>query len=111
MVTLCRQYQKAAICARILKRNSHQPLNELGEDNLAGHRLRGLDDARHIELLDRLANGRSGRMSFRSSQLRIKPVELFDFAVGAPAEITIPSVPETGVGKCLDTARTVEPGG
>ena len=40
--------------------------------------------------------------------MRIKPIELPHFAVGAPAEIAVPRVPYIGVGNALDAARRVE---
>src|SRR6202048_569161 len=56
-------------------------------------------------------NGRGGTVSLWSGQLRIEPIKLPHLAVGAPAEITVPGVPEIGVGECLEAARVVEPRG
>ncbi len=40
--------------------------------------------------------------------MRIKPIELPHLAVGAPAQITIPGVPEIGVGNALEAACRIE---
>src|SRR5258705_11532106 len=41
----------------------------------------------------------------------MKPIELPHLAVRAPAEITVPGVPEIGIGEGFETARRVEPRG
>src|SRR5260221_13789701 len=43
--------------------------------------------------------------------MRIKPIELPHLAIGSPAEITGPRVPEIGVGDGFETACRVEPRG
>ena len=73
--------------------------------------MRGFDDARYIELPGRGANCVRGTVSLQSGQTRIKPIELPDLAIGAPAEITGPGVPEIGVGDGLEAARRIEPRG
>jgi hypothetical protein len=62
-------------------------------------------------MLDRGANGRCGTVSLWSGQLRIEPIKLPHLAVGAPAEITVPRVPEISVADSLEAARVVEPRG
>jgi hypothetical protein len=71
MVVLRRQHQKAAIRTCVLQRDRHQPFDQLGQDDFAGHGLRSFDDAGYIEVLDRRANGRRGKMPFRSGQMWI----------------------------------------
>src|SRR6266850_5145618 len=104
-----KQDEQATLGAGMFDRDPQKRLDELIKDDLAGHGLRGFDDARYIELLDWGANGRRGTVPLRSGQTRIKPIELPHLAVGAPAEITVPGIPEIGVGDSLDTARGVEP--
>ena len=103
-----RQDQEAAIRAGILQRDRHQPLDQLGQFDLAGQRLRGFDDARDIELLDR-AKGRRGTL--RNGKMRIEVIELPHFSVGAPAEITGPRVAQICVCESLEAAGHVEAGG
>ena len=49
-------------------RDPQQRLDELTEDDLAGHRLRGLDHRPDIQLVDGRANGGGGRCSVRCSR-------------------------------------------
>src|ERR1700733_12502145 len=102
------QNEQATLGAGMFKRDSQKRLDELAKDDLAGHRLRGFDDARYIELLDRRANGCPETIPRRSNQLRVKPIELVHFAVGAPAQITSPGVPQISVGSGFEAARCVE---
>src|SRR6267142_1210954 len=104
-----KQDEQATLGAGMFDRDPQKRLDELIKDDLAGHGLRGFDDARYIELLDWRANGcRETIPHHRSSQLRIKPIELLHLAVGTPAEITSLGVPEIGVGNGLEATRRVE---
>src|SRR5215469_18476182 len=91
-------------------RYPHQGLDELVENDLARHGLRGLDYRPDIQLRNRRADGGNGRK--RSSFLirrRVRSVDLPDLAVGAPAQIAVAGVSQIGVGDRLETARRVEP--
>src|SRR5260370_3480476 len=104
-----KQDEQATLGAGMFDRDPQKRLDELIKDDLAGHGLRGFDDARYIELLDWRANGcRETIPHHRSSQLRMKPIELLHLAVGTPAEITSLGVPEIGVGNGLEATRRVE---
>src|ERR1700722_12815154 len=103
-----KQDEQATLGASMFKRDPQQRLDELAKDDLAGHGLRGFDDARYIELLDRRANGYLETIPHRSNQLRVKPIELVHLAVSTPAQITSPGVPEIGVGSGFEATRCVE---
>ena len=45
------------------------------------------------------------------AQVRMELLELPDLALGAPAEIAVPCVPQIGVGNRLEAARRIEPRG
>jgi hypothetical protein len=91
----------------MLDRDLQQRLDELTEDDLTGHRLRGLEHRSDIQLLDGRAEGCDGRRRF-PVQPRVTLVELPHFAEGAPPKIAVPRVSQIGVGDGLETARRVE---
>src|ERR1700733_1864849 len=96
----------------MLDRNPHEPLDELVEDDLARHRLRGFEHRPDIQLLDGRANGSGGRCrNWCVAEMRIKLFELPHLAERAPAQVTVPRVPEAGVGDRSDAARRIEPRG
>src|ERR1700680_3162847 len=96
----------------MLDGDPQQRLDELTEDDLAGHRLRGLDYRSDIQLLDGRANGSGGRCrDWCVAEMRMKLFELPHLAERAPAQVTAPRFPQAGVGDRLDAERAVEPRG
>src|SRR5712675_1370251 len=55
------QDEQATLGAGMFDRDPQERLDELAEDDLAGHRLRGLEHRPDIQLLDGRADGRGGR--------------------------------------------------
>src|ERR1700737_693063 len=93
----------------MLHRDLQERLDELAEDDLAGHRLRGLEYRPDIQLLDWCANGSCGRCrDWRIAEMRMKLFELPHLAERAPAQVTVPRVPQAGVGDRFDAARRIE---
>jgi hypothetical protein len=77
----------------------HEPLDELVEDDLAGHRLRSLDQRPDIELFDGRADGDGGgSRDWRVAEMRMKVFELPHLSECAPAQITAPRFPQTSMG-------------
>src|ERR1700726_2966456 len=93
----------------MLDRDPQQRLDELVEDNLAGHRLRGLKHRSDIQLLSGRANGSGGRCrDWCVAEMRMKLFELPHLAERAPAQVAVPRVPQTGVGDRIEAARREE---
>src|SRR6202171_5218670 len=91
-------------------RDPQQRLDELTENDLAGHRLRGLEHGPDIQPLDGRANG--GRCGgWCVAEMRMKLFELPHLAERAPAKIAAPRLPQIRAGERLDAARRVEPRG
>src|SRR6267378_8509535 len=106
------QDEQPTLGAGMFDRDPQQRLDELAEDDLAGHRLRGLQHRPDIQLLDRRANGSGGGCrDWCVAEMRMKLFELPHLAERAPAQVTVPGVPQTGVGESLNAARRVETGG
>src|SRR5258707_3786669 len=85
--------QHTSLRSRMFDRYPHQGLDELVEDDLARHGLRGLDYRPDIELRHRRtdrSNG-GGRSSFLVER-RVRLVNLPHLAESAPAEITVAGV-------------------
>src|ERR1700682_1295312 len=96
----------------MLERDPQQRLDELTEDDLTGHRLRGLQHRPDIQLLDRCANGSGGRCrDWCVAEMGMKLFELPPLAERAPAKIAAPRLPQIRAGDRLDAARRVEPRG
>src|ERR1700682_148546 len=106
------QDEQATLGAGMFDRDPQERLDELAEDDLAGHRLRGLEHRPDIQLLDGRANGSGGRCrDWRIAEMRMKLFELPHLAERTPAHVTVPRVPQAGVGDRFDAARRIEPGG
>src|SRR5271166_5306803 len=86
-----------------------QRLDELAENDLAGHRLRGLEHRPDIQLLHWRANGSGGRCrGWCVAEMRMKLFELPHLAERAPAKIAAPRLPQIRVGDRTEVARGVE---
>src|SRR6202166_2274614 len=71
------QDEQATLGAGMFDRDPQERLDELTEDDLAGHRLRGLEHRPDIQPLDGRANGRGGRCwDWRVSEMRMKLLEV-----------------------------------
>src|SRR4030088_3189248 len=80
------QDEQATLGAGMLDRDPQQRLDELTEDDLAGHRLRSLDHRPDIQLLDGGADRRRRQRRRRFlAQPRVALVELLHFAECPPA--------------------------
>src|ERR1700716_2143065 len=85
------QDEQATLGAGMFDRDPQERLNELTEDDLAGHRLRGLEHRSDIQLLDGRANGSGGRSrDWRVAEMRMKLFELPHLTKRAPANIAVP---------------------
>ena len=81
-----KQNEHATLGTGMLDRDPHEPLDELVEDDLARHRLRGLEHGPDIQLFDGRTNGSGGRCrDWCVAEMRMKLFELPDLAVGSPA--------------------------
>src|SRR3981081_3750972 len=81
-------------------RDPQQRLDELVEDDLARHRPRGLEHGPDIQPLEGRANGSGGGCRdcyCYVAEMRMKLFELPHLAERAPADITVPRVPQTGM--------------
>src|SRR3981189_792307 len=101
------QDEHATLGAGMFDRNPQERLDELTEDDLAGHRLRCFHHRPDIQLLDWRAE-RWGWRRRLSRAPRVTPVELPHFAERPPPKIAAPRLPQIGVGNGLKAARRVE---
>src|SRR4030081_204096 len=93
----------------MLQRDPHERFDELAENDLARHRLRGLEHRPDIQLLSGRANGGGGRCrDWCVAEMRMKLFELPHLSERAPAKIAAPRLPQTGMGDCLDAACRIE---
>src|SRR6202171_1222190 len=106
------QDEQATLGAGMFDRDPQERLDELPEDDLAGHRLRRLEHRPDIQLLDGRANGSGGRCrDWRIAEMRVKLFELPHLAERAPAKIAAPRLPQIRVGDRIEAARRAEPRG
>src|ERR1700688_508703 len=92
------QDEQATPRAGMLDRDAQQRLDELTENDLAGHRLRGLEHGPDIQPLDGRANG--GRCGgWCVAEMRMKLFELPHLAERAPAKIAAPCLPQIRAGE------------
>src|SRR3984957_13076441 len=95
----------------MLDRNPHELLDELVEDDLARHRLRGLEHRPDIQIPDGRANGSGGRsMDWCVAEMRMKLFELPHLAIGSPTQIVVTGVLQIHAGNLLETAGCVKAG-
>jgi hypothetical protein len=90
--------------------NSQQRLDELSEDDLPGHRLRGLEHRPDIQLLDERTNGSGRCTDWCVAEMRIKLFELPHLAIGAPTQISVAGVLQIHAGNLLEAMRRIEAG-
>src|ERR1700733_6798908 len=84
-------------------------LDELSKDDLAGHRLRGLEHRPDIQPLDGRANGGGGRCrDCRVTEMWMKLFELPHLSIGSPTQIAVARVPQIGMRKLFEATRRVE---
>src|ERR1700675_3113 len=82
------QDEQATLGAGMLYGNPQQRLDEFTEEDLAGHRLCGLEHRPHIQLLDGRANGRGGRCrDWYVAEMRMKLFELPHLSERTPPKI------------------------
>ena len=87
--------EQAPLGAGMFERDRHQGFNEPIEHDLAGNGLRRLHHRAQLQLLDGSANGADGRQRRRIiAEPRVRLLELPDFSLGAPAQITEARVPQ-----------------
>src|ERR1700681_2781448 len=106
------QDEQATLGDGMLDGNPQQRLDELTEDDLAGHRLASLDHRPDIQPLDGRANGSGGRCrDWHVTKMRMKLFELPHLAERAPAQVTAPRFPQTCVRDRIKAARGEQPRG
>src|SRR5882672_12364041 len=82
------QDEQATLGAGMFDRDPQQRLDELTEDDLTGHRLRGLEHRPDIQPLDWRTNGSGGRCrDWCVAEMRMKLFELPHLAECAPAQV------------------------
>src|SRR6266478_3234251 len=93
----------------VLDGGAEQRVNEVFQDDFAGHRLRDLEDRCELQVFDRRADraARVGRRLFLA-EVWIELVELPHFAVGSPAQVALAGVSQVKLCDLLETARPVE---
>src|SRR5437899_11973795 len=92
----------------MLDRGTQQRLDEITEDDLAGHRLRGLEHRPDIQPLDWRANSSGGRRRDRCvAEMRMKLIELPHLAIGSPANIGGAGVRQTHTANLLEPTRCI----
>src|ERR1700687_3252122 len=92
-------------------RDPQERFDELTKDDLAGHRLRGLEHRPDIQPLDGRANGSGGRCrDWCVAEMRMKFFELPHLAGRAPAKIAAPRLPQIRVGSRIEATRRIEAG-
>src|SRR5260370_8977642 len=95
----------------MFNRDPQQCLDELAEEDLAGHRLRGLEHRPDIQLPDGRANGSGGRCrDWCVAQMWMMLLELPHVAIGSPAKIAVAGVLQIHTGDLLEATRRVEAG-
>src|SRR5258706_8425969 len=94
----------------MLDGDPQQRLDELTEDDLPGHRLRGLEHRPDIQPLDGGANGRGGRCGWGVAEMRMKLFELPHLAIGSPTQIAVAGVLQIRTGNLLEATRRIEAG-
>jgi hypothetical protein len=70
------QDEQTALGAGMFDRDPQQRLYEFTENDLAGHRLRGLEHGPDIQLLDGRAEGGGGRRDWFLAEVRMELLEL-----------------------------------
>src|ERR1700716_2394524 len=105
------QDEQATLGAGMFDRDPQERLDELTEDDLAGHRLRGLEHRPDIQLLEGRANGSGGRCrDWCVAEMRMKLFELPHLAIGSPTQIAVAGVLQIHAGNLLEAMRRVEAG-
>src|SRR5258708_29189761 len=101
-----RKNQEASLGARMLDCDPHERLDELAEDDLTRYGLRGPDYRSHLQLFDGCADG-CGRRDRFFTEVRMDLFELSYLALGPPAKIAIPGVPQIEMRNLLEAARRI----
>src|SRR5215510_5961014 len=85
--------QDGSLGAGVLYGCSHEPVDKLFHDHLAGERLRELDHRPEIELFDRsLDRTCRSRRTLVLPQPRLELVELPYLSIGSPSKIALPRI-------------------
>src|SRR3984957_14645018 len=93
----------------MLDRDPQQRLDELTEDDLAGHRLRSLDHRSDIQLLDGPPNGGGGRCrDCCLAEMWMKLFELPHLSISSPTDIAVARVPQIDTCKLFEATGRVE---
>ncbi len=95
MLGAAREHQHGSLGTRVLHRRAHQHVDRCFENDLARYRLRDLDHCRKVEQFARGANRARG-MGWLSILPRdlLTLVELAYLAIGSPAQIAVPCIPQ-----------------
>src|SRR6202521_3015090 len=92
-------------------RDPQQRLDELTKDDLARHRLRGLEHRPDIQPLDGRANGSGGRCrDWCVAEMRMKLFELPHLAICSPTQIAVAGVLQIRTGDLLEATRRIKVG-
>ncbi len=103
------QNEQATRGTGMFDRDLQKLFDQLTKNDLAGHRLRGLDDGSDVQLLDRCAKGVGARRGGRSlAQMRIGLLKVLYLAERAPTKIAASRLPQTRMGDRFGAARCIE---
>src|SRR6202789_742532 len=104
--------QEPALRARMLERSSHEPVDQLFQDDLAGNRLRDLDDGAKVEVFDgRTDRGGRTRRPWLLPEVGKGGFELPNLAHGSPPHIAVARGPQIRLSDRREVARRIEAGG
>ena len=81
---------------RLLQRQAHQGLLQIGQPDLARDALRGLDRREQVEPIGATAKVMVGTAAPNLDQAGDTAVELPYLALGAPAQVAVPGVSQVG---------------
>src|SRR3954451_3330511 len=97
-VAALRQNQPSPVGARVLEGGAEQRVDEVLPHDLAGDRLRDLEDGGELEVFDGRTD-RAPRARHRRlvPELRIELIELPHLAIGSPTEVAVPGVSQVEV--------------
>src|SRR3984957_16115559 len=101
------QDQQTPLGPGVLHRDSHELLDETGEDHLTRKCLRSFNHSRDVELYRWRNRGRGGGSPF-VAKVRVEFVELLYFSVGSPTRIERPSLLQIRLCDLLQSPSSIE---
>src|ERR1700729_1273183 len=109
LLNTSRKKQQTSLSTCVLKRCTHERIDQFLQDNLAGHCLRDFDNGSQIQVFDRGPNGarRTGYGLFLP-ELRIQLVETPHLTDGSPTDIAVPGVTQIRMRDLLKSACRVK---